>query len=254
MKKGAKLISLFLISIFFISLAIVNAQQTNEIVSRISEIISNFFGGVVNYDYLGNILSPQILLGILVFLVIFSILNQISLFKSNKWILGILSVVISILAAGFISTEWIMPIINQYTAIGIAISFLIPFVLLFYFLKEIAPHNTMIQKFIWIVYFVIVILNALLNWGKIPAGAEGNFTRFLYIAIIALAFVMMVASNKILGWIFKEQLEGAFEKYEDIQKLINAGKKADAQAALYSVGSQLPASRRNQLQEQIKKM
>ena len=62
---------------------------------------------------------------------------------------------------------------------------------------------------------------------------------------------MIFNSKKIIGMIFKEEMETAIEKYEEIQELIKAGKKQDAKAALYTVGSQLSEGRRKRLEVAI---
>jgi len=254
MKKETKLLSVFLISLFFVSLfvGIVAAQDPENPMTQVKDYLADLMGGTDGsfYKFIETLLSPNILFTILIFLIVFAIIDNISVFQRKKWVGVVVSLVVAILAAGFIDQDWISPILNQYTAIGVAITFLIPFVLIFYFLKEIAPHNSLIQKTVWVVFTVVIFFNIIINWDK----AASSFTRFLYGIIIILSFVMIFSTNAIFKMLFKEQLGTAIDKYKQVQDLIAAGKQADARAALYSIGTQLPAGEKQKFEEQISKM
>jgi hypothetical protein len=218
-KESVKILGIVLLSVMFISLiaGIVAAQEKNAI-DTLKDALNGFFG-TTNSTFLNTLFSPQILFGILIFLVIFAIVSSINIFGKKAWLTTGISIVVSILAAGFIDPSWYGPLINQYTAIGITISFLLPFVLLFFFIKQVAPLNKAFQTIIWVVYSVIIAVNAFLNMDKI---GETPFAKLLYFALFILGIVMIVYSKKIFKWIFKE------EQNTKIDKAASKAKKAAA--------------------------
>ena len=71
MKNKRMLLSFLTIGItFFALLTFVSAQEDFKgvFIDKISEILAKAFGGDTAYNYVANILSPQILFGLLVFL------------------------------------------------------------------------------------------------------------------------------------------------------------------------------------------
>lgn len=218
MKKEMKVLGIFLLGLMTISLiASFVAAQNEQPIDIFKNTLNAFFGGE-SYDYLSSIFSPQILFGILIFLIIFSIISSIGIFGRKTWLSVSISIVVSILSAGFIDADWYGPLINQYTAIGITISLLLPFVLLFYFIKKVAPLNRFVHEVIWVTYFVIVLINAVLNWKQ----ELSSFTKMLYVLIMILAGVMIISGNKIMYWIFKEETK------EDLMKYYEESKRAKA--------------------------
>lgn len=179
-------------------------------------IITNMFNGE-STSYVKDILSPQILFGILIFLVIFAIISKISLFGGSG-VKTITSVVIAILAAGFIDVQWIYPLLNQYTAMGITITLLLPFALIFYFIKEVAPHNRLIHHIVWGTFAVIVFVNASMNWAAIPDGQQ-KLSQFLYFLLMLASVFMFIFGNKIYDYMFKEELKDAIDQYKDANKV-----------------------------------
>jgi hypothetical protein len=242
MKKGV--IGLFFAAMFA---GIVSAQTA--IPSNFLENILNAFSGSTA-DFLRNIISPEILFGVLIFLVVFAIVNHISIFKKPEWLPIPLSIVIALLSAAFIPADFIKPLLNQYTAIGVTITLLVPFVLIFYFLKEIAPHNQFVQKAVWGVFFAITAFNAWINW----SAADSSITHFLYFIIIIGSIVMFAFGRRILAMIWREELQGAVEKYDEIAALIAQNQIAEAEKALRTVGSQLPPGTQARLAQQIQTM
>jgi hypothetical protein len=242
MKKGV--IGLFLTTI----LAGIVSAQTATTSNFLDNLLKAFSGSTA--DFLRNIISPEILFGVLIFLIVFAIVNHISVFKKPDWLPIPLSIVIALLSAAFIPADFIKPLLNQYTAIGVTITLLVPFVLIFYFLKEIAPHNLFVQKTVWGVFFVITAFNAWINWSV----TDSSITHFLYFIIIIGSILMFAFGRKILAMIWREELQGAVEKYDQIAALIAQNQIAEAEKALRTIGSQLPEGTRARLAQQIQAM
>ncbi len=225
-------------------------ELKGKMLGKINDIFTNIFKGDEKYDYFTNILSPEILLGILVFLIIFAIIDHISIFRGKKWLSVGLSIVVSILAAGFIDPTWIKPIFNQYQALGILISFALPFVFIFYFLKEVAPYNQLVHRLIWGAFSIIVIINLIINWKSIDL----VISKWLYVILIIMSLIMLFWGKRIFKAIFKEELHQAIDSYQQILDLITAKQKADAQNALNTQGAQLSPTQQTRLRDIINKM
>jgi hypothetical protein len=209
-----RVLILGLFSLLLVSLiGFVSAQTIKDDVIK---IITDILNGE-SASFVKDILSPQILFGILIFLVIFAIISKISLFGTSGIKIAV-SAVIAVLSAGFISIEWIYPLLNQYTAMGITITLLLPFALIFYFVKEIAPHNKLMHHVIWGTFLVIVIVNAFTNWYVIPAGQQ-TLTKVLYWIIMIASTVMFAFGNKIYSYMFKKELDEAISQYKDANKV-----------------------------------
>jgi hypothetical protein len=243
MKKGVVLLFGVLFFAVFI-LGVVSAADS-QIIDKFKEILE--FDK--NYDYVSNILSPEILFGILIFLVIFAIVDQIGLFNQT-WIKITLSIVVAILSAGFIDMAWVQPLLNQYSALGITITLLFPFVLVFYFLRKVAPYSGLVHKIVWGVFLIITIINAFLNWSKV----DGTFPQVIYAIIIIGCLVMLSYGKEIFKKMFKEEVQEAVDKYDEILQLIAANNKAEAKKALSGIGSQLSPAQKSRLQAEIAKL
>jgi len=256
MKKGSKAFVFaffaFTLSLIFLSTLVSAAENpvTNAI-EKLSEIFSNTLAGNSNYDYVTNILSPQILFGALIFLVVFAIVSRISLF-SEPWIKISVSIVVGILSGFFINPAWIQPLLNQYEALGVTITFLLPFVLIFVFLREIAPYNRLIQKAVWSIYFIVLFITYIFNFPKM-AGL-GAWPHLIYIAMGIGSIIMLAKGKSIYNMLWENELETAMDTHKQIETLITAKNKTDAQDALDTIGATLPAATRAKLQAAINKM
>lgn len=215
MKKAGKIIALSILTIFAISIfaGVISAAW------NVKDTFIETFGNILEFnsfkDFFKNVLSPEILFGLLIFLIIFAIIEKMPLFGGSSWIKVTISIVLAFLAGGFIDTSVLLPILNQYTALGITISFLLPFVLIFYFLKEIAPQNRLLQKTVWIVYAIVIFLNAFVNWDRLE---NPTITKAMYWLVIMAAVVMAFMSAWIMNKLFvenlKSQIGGGTEEIE----------------------------------------
>src|SRR3989344_1975304 len=210
MKKGTRILALTLFSLVLVSFLVgvvsaaeelvnvdaVNAAKagTSDIATStlVDQVKSLFSGDITSWtDFLDNLFSPQVLFG------------------DKPGINVAVSIIVSILAAGFINPLWYSGIINQYQSLGIAISFLIPFVLLFYFIKEIIPTQRTFQHLVWGVYFVIVVTNFIINYGTIQNDATA---KALYWITGGLSLIMLIFGHTIINMLFKEELKSALKK------------------------------------------
>jgi hypothetical protein len=232
--KKEKIFALVILGLIMISLVAVFVSAAEQATLR-GWIVETLPTSISNNNavlaFLMFILSPQLLFGILIFLVIFAVISRISLFRTNKIIGIVVSIVISLLAAMFIHAPWIDVIINQYTALGITITFLIPFVLLFYFLLEIVPYNSLAQKVVWIVYLVVVIFNLLVHWKNL-----GGLETVLYIIVIALSLALIIFTRQVMDYVQKQKMEDAARVRTKITTLKTAHRLKEEREAIIESG------------------
>jgi len=250
MKKGTKITALLILGLVLTSILIgvVSAALNFGEENPIEKIASLLSKSGFSADFIKDVLSPQILFFILIFLILFAVLDQIPLFKNKPGILTAVSIIVAILSAGYIKTDWFLPILNQYTSIGITISFLLPFVLLFYFIKNMVPNNFLIQRIIWGTYTIIVAVNAFINWPEI-ATRNDNIAKGLYWGVIILSLIMLISGGRIMKYLFKEKLTETIYKREKFDRLLAAGDIARAKRLLLEMD--LPPAERIELEKEI---
>ncbi len=223
MKKGTKIFALVILSLFLTSMLIGVVSAVDLVSPFVDKVSSLFDSNNTSSTFFKALLSPEILFGLLIFLVVFAIINQIPLFTED-WIKVTISIVIAFLAGGFIDASFLLPLLNQYTALGITITFLLPLILIFYFLKTVATTNPLLQRAIWIPYAIIVVVNAIANWKQLPAG--WNLAKGLYILIILMAFIMIIWGGRIFNQLFIQNLKTDMEKWSKLEKGQRAVKAA----------------------------
>lgn len=218
MKKEYKFLAFFAIGLFAVSFFAGLVAAQNPVTNAISKI-SDLFGGNINsfQDFVKAILVPEVLFGILIFLVIFTIIDKISLFGvsgQSNWVKTTISIIIAILAGGFVDSSIYLGIINQYSALGILISFYLPFILLYYFLKEIAPQNSTVQGIVWWTYTVFVGISAWINWNAVQASDIPTLSKWLYWIMVLASIGMAIFHKKIMHKMFINELKAGIDENE----------------------------------------
>ena len=200
MKKAGKIVALVLLSLFAISMLANFVAALN--ITDIPTSLKNLFTATDPGDFLGKLISPSILFAVLIFLIIFTIVSVLPMIKSaSKGIRIAIAVVVALLSSAFISPDIIRPLINQYSALGITISFVLPFILIFYFIKETVPRNQLIQKVIWTIYFIALVISYLGNRDTLTG--TGNL---IYWGMFIGAIVMFIFGRTVLDLLWREEL------------------------------------------------
>jgi len=144
------LILLFVLplTLSFVSALDTEAIQSNWFVSPFVEFLQSI--GWTTYN------TTVILFGILLYMVIFSIVDQIF---GRKWgTLGwvypaVISLIVTILAFIAIPPNFVDAIVLQYGAMGATILTVIPFIIVFYFSVWVS-NNLVVARVTWIFYIV----------------------------------------------------------------------------------------------------
>ncbi len=160
MKKGF-IIGLFLLSLFSITLVSAVSQTLPPPISV--NDIQMFLTNLVSSDS-GSILFVRIMLTLLLVIILYRPAEKIVGGNSGAGFL--VSLIVSILAIRFLDSDSINGLLIPYTALGIALWVLIPFLLMFYFLVT-SDLPSYFRKMGWafmIVAFVYLWIN---RWDEI---------------------------------------------------------------------------------------
>lgn len=219
MKKGYKILALFLLGLFAVSLISGIVAALN--VSSFTDSLTNLTNASGIGDFLGKLISPSILFAVLIFLVIYTVASQVPFISgASNGIKIAISVVIAILSAAFISPDVIRPLINQYSAIGIAVSFVLPFILMFYFIKSTFPQNSILQKAVWVIYFIALFISYISNANELTT----SLAKWIYWIMFILTGIMFFWGKSIYNMLWKEELKEAEAKGMQTQKTLTASK------------------------------
>tara|TARA_Y100000310_G_C20677755_1_gene814082 strand:+ start:1448 stop:2176 length:729 start_codon:yes stop_codon:yes gene_type:complete len=164
---------------------------------------------------------------LLVLIIVSAVTGFIPLFKDKKAIGFLFSLIVSILAVFFIPTTLILSMLNPYSALGVALLSVIPFLIMFQFTQK-SLKNPFLKKVAWL-FFVIILL--VLTVSTAHKSAETGSTddiiySWTYAGISILAVFMLLWGNRIDKAIRAgkkvAKMERAMEKMEkrlDLDKL-----------------------------------
>jgi hypothetical protein len=146
-----------------------------------------------------------ILLLLIVFSLVYSIIDSIDFFSSHTWVQVIVSIAVSILSVRFLSGDMISAILVPYKALGIALTASLPFVIYFVFVEiKLKTYNSFLKKVLWIFFGVIYVFIYFLR--------QANQTSpyvWIYFVTALLAFFVALIEGTIQSWVARGQIESA---------------------------------------------
>lgn len=187
-------------------------------------------GFLVNLSVEPALLST-ILLGILLWIVIYSIVIKVFDFDTGRrWGVvgaGIVSLIIVLLTFIYVDDNFIEAIALQYSALGATILTVIPFVILVYF-TTVVTRSLLIARVTWIFYVVYYFALFVFKIANSPAGTSWwSASNIPYFAAIIAGVIILV----VVGWmreeLFKQTLRSGEEAGMNDVKLREAGRKIE---------------------------
>ncbi|MEI6058881.1 MAG: hypothetical protein WCP89_03865 [archaeon] len=174
----------------------------------------------------------QFLLFLLVTLVVFAIMEFVPFIKSKGWLAFGISVIIGILSIAYIKPEEVYTILLSYTSFGIALTSLIPFLLVAVISKKLHDKgHTTFSKVLWIVIGVSVLM----KWITADTKEIGTFGQVAFPLAVILILIMILWENKFYYFIFKRQIKDFREQY-------NTEQIADLRGELDRMGEEIRAT------------
>lgn len=168
----------------------------------------------------GEILLIKLLVFILLFSTVSLILKRVPNFRDNRAVQVIISLVVSILAVRYITTDSLVNFIwLPYGVLGIVFSVILPFVIGFYFIEGF--DSSALRKVAWSTYGVIFAGLTYMRWGDLSTGgAWYQNLAWMYLAIAVLSFLLLFFDKEIHYWMFMSAMRGV----DDVNKRAEAAK------------------------------
>lgn len=149
----------------------------NSIVSVATPILSALFGGTF-WD--GYLLFEKLLLFIIVAVVSYLALSNVPVFKDqNKKLVKLIAVIVALIGIRNLDYLWLGTIFVQYQVLFVAVAGVLPFIIYWYFLKDMEGIP---RKIGWILYAVIYFG----LWITNPIDAHESV--YLWTALAALVY------------------------------------------------------------------
>ena len=196
-KKKLLLISaLLIVSIIFLSLIV--SAQTKSIVEDAKKFIDNsltpLFSGILGQTPTGEFLFAKFLFLIIILAIVWTALEQVDFFSSNTWVLWIVSIGASILATRWLGSEaLIRTIILPYSALGIAISAGLPFLIYFWVVDfGLKKFGSTTRRIAWV--FFAIIFAGLWITRRETLTAGSSYAGYIY-PVTVLAAIIMAAMD-----------------------------------------------------------
>lgn len=191
MKKGASVFVLLLGIVFFSGFASAYGyfpsvrQGMESVVTSLTDIFEPILSGLfAGQGWTGTLLFERALIFILLIAIIYIVLGKISIFEQHKAVRWIVAVIVPLIGMRFMDYSSLVEIINQYMLLAVIFTAVIPFVLYFYFLYEIAGDHGIIRKLGWLVFVGIYIG----LWSTSDAASKGGVYFWTFIAALVCLF------------------------------------------------------------------
>jgi ABC-type cobalt transport system substrate-binding protein len=195
MKKSVLIFSMIL-SVVLVA-GLVSAQfygdfqgAASQIIQWIQQIFGPFFQILLGVNAVDQYFFSRILLLILLYVVILAVLKKIDLFKRNTFAYILISAIVAILGARYLSEIDIMEtILLPYGAVAISLVVFLP-LFVYAFLVHTSVQTSLGRKLGWIL-FAVVFLGLWLTRYK----EMGQYNWLYLIGIVAVAFIFLFDSK-----------------------------------------------------------
>ena len=152
----------------------------------------------------------KIVFAILLIFLIYSLLDNVGLFK-QKAVLWIISILVSALATLYLAPEEIYGMLVSYSALGLTLGSMIPFLVLFGFtitaIKSGEPGQIMMQWVAWILFGAFMIYRSIMFWFFEGTSGISNTVVAILLGATIACIIMVLANNKIIEIIGKKWVE-----------------------------------------------
>jgi len=179
---------------------------------NVIEIIQDFFSPIASALFgSGEFLFEKILFLVLLVAVINIVLNRFTLFEDHTQVTWIVTIIVSILATRFLTeTQVVNNIILPYTVLGVALTSLIPLIIIFFFLQSF--ENNTLRKVGWLFFLVVFVGIWLSRYDQLGNlswvyFATGVFTLFFFIFDGSIRRALINQQMEQLGMTQRSQLE-----------------------------------------------
>jgi len=161
----------------------------DSLIQVLEPVLSALFGGD---NYTGYLLFEKLLLFILIGVIVFLALNNIPLFQNkNQKLAKLVAFIVALIGIRNLDYVWMNTIFTQYTVLFVAIAGILPFIIYWFFLKDMPA---LLRKIGWI-FFVVVYLGL---W--ITTEIDAHEEVYLFTALAALIYAFLI-DEKVHNWL-----------------------------------------------------
>ncbi len=209
----------FLFIIFAMGVFLVNFVSAQDVFEKTKGFFGNFYDSFLEPTFRFLLNSPgqgfsgqdfftKILLFVIVLAIVVSVLRRVPLFNDKTSIATFIGLAFSILSVRLISDEWLKDIFLPYTAVGVALSVLLPLVIIVWFVLGSGMGRTM-QRFMWVFISIMFIAIYFLRRDELgPIAAWYGVAVFF--SLLAVLF-----TNQINGFMHRHRLDTLNQHYNE---------------------------------------
>ena len=185
-KKGV-LLFVFGVLLIVALIGLIHAASITEdlgtFMDGTKDVLSMFFEKILGSEAAGSdVFFQRVLILLVVFGIVYSILDKIDIFASNGFLLFLTSSAVSILGIRFLDDGFIQTILVPYGALGASIAIFLPILIYFTFVHT-SVKGSFARRFAWLLYLFVLV--AIWFVGK----DLDNSSSWIYIA--AMGFVLI---------------------------------------------------------------
>ena len=215
MKKETKLFALIFIGLFVISIFAASFASAQE---PIKDFFIKLFGTARTGSGTLELAGIKFLVFLLLTFVIYSIVSIIPVLGEKETLAWPIALIVAFLSTFYIAPGEIFGILQTYTALGLTLTAIIPFMIILAFAWKIAekptPANLLIQKLTLVFFAAFLVYRGAILFFYPPAGiAEQTlgYARIVYGIVLAATLVTLIWQKQLLAMILKSKIEGWIE-------------------------------------------
>jgi hypothetical protein len=197
--KKDVLVVLF-VFVLFLSISLVSAYSLGE---SFNSLFSSWESG----DVAPNV--AKIIFAILVMFMIYALLDNTGLIRHQgvRWIISLL---VSFLATIYIAPEEVYGLLVSYSALGLTLGAIVPFLILLGFtfaaVRDGSPNQIMLQWVAWIMFTIFMIYKSVVFFWFENAGGFGNTVAAVTLGMSIVALIMVFANKGLIEMMSKRWL------------------------------------------------
>jgi len=240
-------IAVFILALIALNFVSVGGGMTGAVTGAQTSTIDNLFnkweGGQIDAN-----IAKYTLFGMLA-LLIFSILNAAK-FPKHIGVQAIIAAPIAFLATAFITPKEVMSILGTYSALGITLSMVLPFMIMLFFSSMLLSYERgrmsvakiMFSVFTWFLFTIVLLYRLIYGFIYEEISIGLNWTFIITIVIFLLTLGIFVFNRRFRGAIMRFGLE--IRVWEARYERLNAarGQRLARQVEEGSVGAGLGSS------------
>lgn len=206
---------------------------------KVSSFISNMFADWSSGNMDINI--SKYLFWIMLSILIYSILTSAS-FPEKPFLRWLLAIPISFLSIAFITPDDLFGIMTSYTALGLTLTIVLPFMVMFYFNTMLLTDNKLtvgkilFQRFLWILFSAFLIYRMIILFSTEGMKLSGAVVA-ITIGAFAISALITLFNSKYMKLVFKLRKVSKVEtqRRRELEAVLEASqRKIDEQAKAFS--------------------